>query len=165
MKKILSLLLLVATIICCASCSSPPPDEQDEKECAVGESIIVENLKVTLKSVNSYVDSNEWVMDVPDEGKCFVVLCFEVENIGDKDEHFNMLYEDSYCDDESIDTTLLFNYDSDEIWGDIAKGKKRVGHIAYEVKEDWSKIEFIYKPNIFDENEKYTFIANKSDIK
>lgn len=125
----------------------------------------VEVEKVKPAKVGEYVEGDVWRISLLDakqydsiddkyysekpevEGNKFVVLFFEVENISNEDDYFNMYYIESYIDDYSADTEFLMNkpenYES--LSGDVASGKKLKGYVAYEVSPDWSKIEFSYK--------------------
>ncbi len=158
-KTFLAIILVLAFLLC--SCSGGSDTKRD---CSVGESIIIDDLTISLTNVKEYVDDADFAPDTPDEGYMYVILSFEIKNTGEEDDFFNSLYEDSYCDNKAIDTTLLWNYDGDEAWGEVAVGRERSGYVAYELPVDWETLEMIYSPNIWDEDEKYTFIINRSDM-
>lgn len=170
MKKLLSVLLVVVMLVTClSSCGflfadSPKEsaDEQGDGVCKVGESIKCDNIQFTFKSVSIYVDNSAYPLDKAESGKEFVVFEFEAKNVGDAEENINMFYEDSYCDDVAIDPeSLLFNYGSDVLWGNVAAGRVRKGYVAYKAPIGWNKIEFTYKPLLGD---KITFVAYNKDI-
>lgn len=65
---------------------------------------------------------------------------------------------------KSRPVSILFNDKGETIWGDVAVGKKRSGYIAYEVDQDWQKIEFIWQWNAWDKDATMTFTAYRSDL-
>ena len=142
------------------------PNKPMETVCKVGEKITVNNFEFTFMGMEKYVDTSDWTMDTPEEGKEFIILKLKVKNVGTEDGYLNMFYEDSYCDDVAIDPeSLLFNYGGDTIWGDVAAGKAREGYVAYELPIGWEKIEFIYDFSLLSNtNNKITFVGYNSDI-
>ena len=158
-KSFLAFTLILAVLLC--SCGG---GADVKTECGVGESIVIDDLTVSMTKVEEYVDSSDFAPDTPDEGYMYVILNFEITNTGSEDGYFNSLYEDSYCDNKAVDTVLLWNHSGDEAWGEVAVGRERSGYIAYELPLDWEKLEMIYSPNFWDENEKYTFTVNRSDM-
>lgn len=176
MKKILiSLLLIFAMLISVvglvgcidtdtdngnSSTNSGNSGNTSKTEAEVGDTLTIGDLKVTFESVVEYEDTGDFAIDEADDGYVFVVLNFYIQNVGD-DETFNTFYEDSYCDNVAIDTTLLFNYNTDSIFGEIKAGRAKTGHIAYEAPENWNKIEFVYD-ELFGKD--YTFTAYKKNL-
>ena len=146
--------------------TDPPPVSDASNVARIGETLTVDWLQITLDSVTNYVDDSEFLSDKPDEGKEFVVLWFTAKNTSEEDEHINMFYEDSYCDDFSIKSeSFLFHLTGETLWGDIAAGKASKGYVAYQVPTDWDTIEFQYQPNLFGNSaSKMIFKATKSDI-
>ena len=127
----------------------------------VGETGYLGSLKFTFERVEEYIDTEDWALDIPAAGKTFILLHFTVKNEGSTNDYINSFYEDSYCDDFAIDpVSILFDYDGDTIWGDVASGRMRTGYIAYEVDTDWEKIEFVYETFSND----ITFVAYRSDL-
>lgn len=162
MKKTFLALFLILAMLFCIGCDG---EEPTVKSCTVGGSLENGTIKMTFNSVEAYVDNDEYPMDTPAEGKMFVILKFTAENIGDEDDYINMFDETSYCDDAAIDpVSILFNYDGETIWGDVAVGKTRSGYIAYEVDQDWQKLEFIWQWDTWDDDATMTFTAYRSDL-
>ena len=143
-----------------------PSNKPVETVCRVGEKITSHNIEFTFVGIEKYVDTDNWAMDIPESGKEFIILKFKVKNVGNQNEHINMFYEDSYCDDVAIDPeSLLFNYSGDTIWGDVAAGKAREGYVAYELPIGWEKLEFIYTFSLSgNTNNNITFVGYNSDI-
>ena len=77
-----------------------------------------------------------------------------------------MYYEDSYCDDVSVDPEfLLYNYEGNTIWGDVAAGRAREGYIAYELPIGWEKIEFTYTFSLLSASgDKVVLVGYSSEI-
>lgn len=135
----------------------------------LGESVQNSNFKITLTSaemLNSVTvgEGDLAFENKPDEGKKYLVLFFEAENISDEDQYINYFYYDSYLDDTAIDTeVLLADFDDYDIFtGDIAPGKKLKGYVAYQVDTDWKKLEFTYNDRTT--SEKYNFIVTSEDF-
>ena len=171
MKKVLIMVLVLSMLLSGCGTSrqvtttSDYGDVQGKNTAVKGESLEYDGIKITLDSVENYVDTTEYPMDIPDEGKEYVVLRFTAENTGDEDVYLNMFNAESYCDDVAISSDdFLINLEGEAIWGDIAPGKLRKGYVAYEAEADWSKIEFIYSPDILNDKVKMIFTAQKSDI-
>ncbi len=168
MKKIILLLLSVMLLCSCGVDKTESGEVLPKKTTSgrVGDTLEYGNIKLTLESVEKYVDNSEFKLDVAEEGKEFILLRFVAENTGDEDDHINMFYEEAYCDDVAIDSeALLFSADGDALWGDVAAGKMRKGYVAYELDENWSKLEFAYQHDMFSDDSKLTFEVLKEDIK
>ena len=69
------------------------------KQYSVGNTISGDDWKIKLESAKMYDEiSGEYCKDVPADGKKYLVLFFEVENVSNKDDYFNYLYLESYLD-------------------------------------------------------------------
>lgn len=143
-----------------------PSNQPLDNECRVGETVKCEGLEFTFLGIEKYVDNSDWALDEPAAGKEFIILKIKVKNVGAEDEHINMFYEDSYCDNTAIDpVSILFNYEGDTIWGDIAAGRVREGYVAYEAPIGWEKIEFIYKFSLSSiSDSKVVLVGYNSDV-
>ncbi|MGN1432919.1 MAG: DUF4352 domain-containing protein [Ruminococcus sp.] len=126
------------------------------------------NLKISLESAKQYdeIQQSEYYTAKPEDGKKYLVLFFEVENISSEEQYINMFYCKAYIDDYDIDqTTLLANSEGyDMLGGDLAAGKKLKGYVCYEVDPDWQKLEFEYKDGITSDSETYDFIVTPDDL-
>ena len=150
------------------------PEKEDEQpsakpsanECRVGETVKCKDLEFTFLGIEKYVDDSDWALDKPAEGKEFVILKIKIKNVGAEDEYINMYYEDSYCDDVSVDPELLlYNYEGNTIWGDVAAGRAREGYIAYELPIGWEKIEFTYTFSLLSASgDKVVLVGYSSEI-
>ena len=134
----------------------------------VGEYVENKEWKISLIEAREYdsIDS-DYYSDKPEtEGNKYVVLFFEVENVSNKDNHFNMFYYESYIDGYSTDTELLMNDPENYkmLSGDVAAGKKLKGYVAYEVTPDWKEIEFSYKNWVGTSDKVATFVVSKDKV-
>ncbi len=140
-------------------------DEKKKSGNGVGDTLKCGDIEFTLDSVENYVDTSDFEIDVPDEGKEFVVLNLTAKNTGDEDDYVNTLYTEGYCDDVAAEEAFVVMYDGEMLSGDLPAGKSRKGYVAYELDKGWNKFEFIYD-NPYDEvEESITFEITSSDVK
>lgn len=133
----------------------------------VGSTIEYDGLKITLDSVTKYTDTTAYPLDKPDAGNIYILLNFTVSNDTEEDRNFNLFYEDSYCDDISIDPELmLVNAPGDMVFGEIAAGKKKKGYVGYQVPSNWGTLEFQYQTVSFlSKTDKAIFKVTSSDVR
>lgn len=128
------------------------------------------NLKISLESAKQYDEITDESLGSytakPADGKKYLVLFFEVENISSEEQNVNMFYHKAYLDDYDIDQkTLLAKPEGyDLLSGNLAAGKKLKGYVCYEVDPDWQKLEFEYKDGITSDSETYDFIVTPDDL-
>ena len=134
----------------------------------VGEYVEGDVWRISLLDAKQYNSiDDEYYSEKPEvEGNKFVVLFFEVENISNTDDYFNMFYIESYIDGYSSSTKYLINkpenYES--LTGDVAAGRKLKGYVAYEVDPNWQKIEFSYKNWVGTSGKVATFLVTPDMI-
>lgn len=119
-------------------------------------------LKMTLLNVQTCKSVNEY--EVARDGKEFVILTFEIENITSEQQTFNFFYLSSYIDDYKTPMTVLSQrIDGASMLGanEIAPGKKIKGYLAYEADLNWKKIDVSYKDLLTDEKDAMKFTVNK----
>ena len=146
--------------------SNNTEDSEKNNVAKVGETLERGGIQFTFESITKYIDNSDFVFDKPDDGKEFILLWFSVKNTTNEDYYVNMFYEDSYCDDIAVKSTLiLVNVAGDTLWGDVANGKIRKGYVAYQLPLDWQTIEFQYKPVFSGQESKLIFKAIPEDIK
>ena len=131
-----------------ASQSSGAPPEQTVF--TVGDTVELNGVKTTLLSAEEY-PGKQYMM--PTDGNVFLVCQFEIEN--DSSEEINvssMVSFNAYCDDYSVSLSITGEMLEDS-WksldGTVAPGKKINGVIAYEVPQDWQKMEISYTPSFW----------------
>lgn len=116
----------------------------------VGDTVELNGVKTTLLSAEEY-PGKQYMM--PTDGNVFLVCQFEIEN--DSSEEINvssMVSFNAYCDDYSVSLSITGEMLEDS-WksldGTVAPGKKINGVIAYEIPQDWQKMEISYTPSFW----------------
>lgn len=125
------------------------------------------NLKISLLKAVQYDKIESDFFDAePDDGKKYLVLFMEAENISDEDQHINIFYSEAYLDDYEIDqeTLLVKPDDYDMFSGDLKPGKKLKGYLCYQVDPDWGKLEMTYTDGMFNNTFTYDFIVTPEDL-
>lgn len=109
----------------------------------------------------------EYYNDVPADGKKYLVLFFEVENVSNKDNHFNYFFLESYLDGYSTNSVITLNEPEGygELAGDVAAGKKMKGCLKYEVSPSWSELEVSYKEWIGTSDKIATFVVTPDKVR
>ncbi len=149
--------------------STAVKNDSESKIAGVGETVSSDNWKVTLRFAKQYkeIKSDDGLYtDKPSEGKVYLVLFFEAENISDKEDYFNPLYFSAYTNEYSSDMKLLINKPNGEenLGGNVAPGKKTKGYLAYEVKPSWTDFEITYREGITDNADKLSFKLNPGNL-
>ena len=103
----------------------------------------------------------------PTEGKKYLVLFFEVENISSEKQYVNPLYCKAYLDDYDINSKAILAHPEgyEVLSGDLAPGKKLKGYVCYEVDPDWKKLEFTYTDGVLDSDTTYDFVVTSDEVK
>lgn len=139
-----------------------------KKAPTIGEYIKNDKWKISLLNAKTYskIGENEYLLDKAADGKEFLVLFFEVENVSDEDDYFNYFNIDSYVDEYSADLKVLLNDvdDYDYLSGNVKAGKKLKGCLAWEVDKNWKEIEVSYK-ELFSNDEAATFVVKSKQVK
>jgi hypothetical protein len=100
------------------------------------------------------------------DGKKFVIVNLEVENISDEPQNFSMLWLSTYFDDFKFPLTII----GEQIDGatmlaanSIEPGKKIKGYLAYEIDKDWNTLDIVYKEtvDVKDDSNKIEFNISK----
>lgn len=149
--------------------STTVKNDSESKIAGVGETVLSDNWKVTLRFAKQYkeIKSDDGLYtDKPSEGKVYLVLFFDAENISDKEDYFNPLYFSAYTNEYSSDMKLLINKPNGEenLGGNVAPGKKTKGYLAYEVKPSWTNFEITYKDGITENSDKLSFKLNPGNL-
>lgn len=122
---------------------------------------------ITLTGAKIYDKVGDgYLVSTPTDGKQFLVMFFEVENISDTDDYFNYYDITSYIDDYSASITIILGdvEDYKTLTGDVAAGKKLRGYLAWEVSPDWQSLEMSYCSNLFSKDNKVTFAITPADL-
>ena len=120
--------------------------QPEDINCNIGESATLDDIKITLKSVEK--DFNDYYDFASVEDGCKVLKAnFEFENIGDYSAYISSYDFACYADKFSCDS---FNSVEDGYFSEsIAVGKKAAGSIYFEVPSDTSSIEIEYDNNTY----------------
>ena len=114
----------------------------------IGDTLTDGSLSLTLTGAYKYDSIGEgYFVNTPAEGKEYLVLFFDIENISTESEYVSHYDFEGYVDDVACDTTIIFN-DVDGIKNlsaNLASGKKAQGFVAFEVDKDWKDFEISYK--------------------
>lgn len=190
MKRVLIALLAVILVLSVTACSGDGDvksrtsadsgtsiDTPDATEPAVttassiakpGENMKLSKYDFQFEKAETYdeIEFNEYYSDTPEEGNVYLVCFFTVENISGEDDYVNPLYLDGYIDDvQTTESFLIGDVDGyASLGGDLAAGKKMQGFIAYEVPENWQKVEFTYTDGFLDDADKYQFEVTPDTI-
>lgn len=114
----------------------------------VGDAVELNGVKTTLLSAEEY-PGKQYMM--PTDGNVFLVCQFEIENDSSAEINVSsMVSFNAYCDDYSVSLSVTGEMLEDS-WktldGTVAPGKKINGVIAYEIPQDWQKMEISYTPS------------------
>lgn len=145
------------------------PTEPESSAIKPGNYVEHDNLKFSFESAKTYdeIKQSDYYSDKADDGKEYLVLFFEVQNISDEEQNLNMFYYKAYVDDYDVDMkTLLAEPEGYSLLsGDIAKGKKMKGYVAYEVDKGWKNFELTYTDGLSSNSPTYEFFVTPNDIK
>ena len=134
----------------------------------MGDTVKGDKWGITLQSAKLFdeIKMNDLMSDKPEEGKQFLVLFFEVENVSGEDDYFNYFYVEGYVDGYSQDMKILLSKPdgADTLTGDVAAGKKMKGQLTWEVSKDWKEFEVSYKNDPITSAKAATFKITPSDI-
>lgn len=131
---------------------------EDNKVYQKGETAEIDDIQITLQNVT---EMNEISVFSPAEGKVFLVLEFELANNSKEDFAMSSLMcLEAYCDDYSIDQSVITPDGMNTLDGDIAVGKKMNGAIVYEVPTDYKNFEISFTPD-FIKDDKVDFVVTK----
>lgn len=106
----------------------PKPRAGRSQEVAgVGDTVSGDKWSISLQSAKLFdeIKENEFLTDKPEEGKQFLVLFFEVENLSAEDEYFNYLNFENYVDGYNQALKVLFTKPDgySALTGDVAAGR------------------------------------------
>ena len=133
----------------------------------VGDTLYSEDYKITLNKVLKYDTIGEGDNQLTaDDGKEYLVLFFEVENISSDTINISSYNFNGYVDGYSVP----YEYVSNKIEGidmlssTLSPGMKTRGYVAYMVDKDWNEFEVHLKEFLFDDMGNITFnITNGSN--
>ena len=131
-----------------ASQAGEAQSQPEQPVFTVGDAVELNGVKTTLLSAEEY-PGKQYMM--PTDGNVFLVCQFEIENDSSAEITVSsMVSFNAYCDDYSVNLSVTGEMLEDS-WktldGTVAPGKKINGVIAYEIPQDWQKMEISYTPS------------------
>ena len=148
--------------------SSKNAESNLSNQYSVGNTVVGEDWKITLQSAKMYDEiEGDFYNDSPADGKRYLVLFFEVENVSNEDDYFNYYYIESYLDGYNTNFVITMNEPEGygDLTGDVAAGKKLKGCLKYEVSSDWEELEVSYKEWIGTSDKIATFVVTPDKVR
>lgn len=144
--------------------SSSEESKEESTVAKVGQSVEGPDWKISLLSAKTYEKvGDEYFEQTPADGKVYLICFFEVENVSDEDNYFNIeSYVDGY--NESISILMSDVEDVSILTGDVAAGKKLKGYLAWEVDPEWKELEISYKSNLWTGEKAATFVVTPDQV-
>ncbi|MGN1336977.1 MAG: DUF4352 domain-containing protein [Candidatus Coprovivens sp.] len=118
--------------------------------------------KITMTEVNAnFTDYSQY--SKPADGKKYVMLKFEVENINEENDelYVSSLSFNAYADGVSVESAYVGNDKYNDLSATVGKGKKAVGYIFYEVPSSASKITVEYNADFWTDGNAIEFIVQE----
>ena len=115
--------------------------------------------KITMKEVNlDFKDYNEYLK--PAAGNKYIMVKFEVENIGENDElYVSSLSFVASADGETYNEKYIGNDKYKDVTATVGPKKKTTGYVFYEVPKDAKKIVIDYNANFWTDGTSIEFIV------
>ena len=176
MKKILTILFSLCIVISVTACdidgNSPQKEtninstsnvvsqEVEDENFGLNDAAIFKNLKVTATKLE---ESNGKDYFYAENGKVFVGVNFEIENISNETQSISsLLLFDAYVDDIKCEYSVSANiaFGDGTLDGEISPGKKLVGWYAVEVPQEWKQLELEVKSDWLSDS-KANFVFTK----
>ena len=113
-------------------------------EGTIGDTLEIDGVRFTLSEALKYDSIGD---NSPVDGKEYLVLFFDVENISNEDKLVTYLNFSGLVDDERIMTTFIFG-DIDGITNlnkNLEVGEITKGYVAFEVDKNWEDFDLSYR--------------------
>lgn len=150
MKKAFAILLCMVMVILPGCMRFTSKALKELPAVSVGETSVSEALKITLEKAycNKEIPSFSSTHYTAGNGKVYLVLIFDAENISDKTQIISLYESSAYADDYVVSKTALIDvYGESTFDGSIDAGRKRRGFVAFEINENWKRFEFSFADN------------------
>ena len=123
-------------------------EETIVQEGTIGDKLNTNEFTITLHDALIYqsVGSDETYLEVPEEGKEYLVFFFEVENVSDDNEYISDYDFTGYVDGYEVELAYLYNdiEGIGELDANLPPNKKTKGYVAFEVDTTWQEFEIHY---------------------
>ncbi len=110
----------------------------------VGDIIETEKLRITYNKADEYKSDNMFLQ--PEEGKKYVYIELEIENLSDSDQYISYFSFECYADGVACDG---FYGMEDALSATLSAGRKAKGTVAFEVPMDAQIVEFEFEDNFW----------------
>jgi len=129
--------------------------EQVKKVFNVGDKVKLGNAVITVTKVET---SKGVEFDTPKKGNIFEIVHIKIENNGKENIDYNPFYFQLKNSNGQISDTTITTVDQDTALqsGELASGGKVEGTVTFEAPENDKKLQLIYQPNMFIENQTVT---------
>lgn len=125
----------------------------------IGDTLITDDFKITLTDAIMYdmIEDSETIPK-PKDGKEYLVLFLDIENISDESEYISLYDFEGYVDKYSTSIKQLYNEidNYEELNIKLSKGMKTKGYVAFEIDKTWQEFELHFIDS-FDSDEKIVF--------
>lgn len=131
----------------------------------IGDTLATDTFKITLTDALLYDSIGEDIIEIPVEGKEYLVFFFNVENVSRGTEYIAGFDFNGYVDGYTTSVKYLFN-DIDgfeELGTDLAPGMKTKGYVAFEVDTTWQEFELHFSESLDFEGELVFTVVNEED--
>lgn len=116
--------------------------------------------KITMTEVNNnFTDYSEY--SEPKNGYKYVMVKFEVENINNENDelYISSLSFNADADGIAVESAYVGNDQYNDLSATLAKGKKSIGYIFYEVPINTQKVTISYNANFWTDGNAIEFIV------
>lgn len=118
------------------------------EEGTIGDTLTTDNFKITLTDALMYssIGTDEYTMDIPEEGKEYLVFFFNVENISNESQYISDFDFTGYADGYEVSVEYLYNdiNSMGDLDATLSPNKKAKGYVAFEVDTTWQQFEISY---------------------
>lgn len=119
------------------------------QEGTIGDTLTTDEFNITLHEalIYSNIGTDENNLDIPDEGKEYLVFFFEVENISNVNKYISKYDFTGYVDSYEVELAYVSNsIDSiKELDANLPANRKTKGYVAFEVDTTWKDFEIHYE--------------------
>lgn len=159
---------VVGTIAPTTQAPTETPTQAQPSAITPGNFIQKTNFKFSFEKAATYneIKMSDYYSEKPSDGKIFLLLFFEVENVSNESKYVNYFNCNAYVDNYDVSIKALLsdveNYSL--LAGDLAPGKKMKGFLSYEVDKNWQNFEVTYKDGLLKSSDKYEFKVSSKDL-
>ena len=130
----------------------------------IGDVLTTDEFNITLHDalIYSSIGTDENNLDIPDEGKEYLVFFFEVENVSNDNEYISDYDFTGYADGYEVEIAYLYNdiEGIKELDANLPPNKRTKGYVAFEVDTTWQEFEIRHE-DWFGSNELVFAVVNE----